>query len=349
MDPDLSTAPESVAGDGGLLDAIAEPLRQVGGEVARFVTDPAWFVPLLQALVLLAIGYVAARLARLAIGRGITTLNEQQRILAQRTAYWGIMALFAVSAMRELGFDFGVVLGAAGIVTVALGFASQTSASNLISGLFLVLERAIESGDVIRVDGYTGQVLSVDLLSTQLRTFDNLLVRIPSETMVKTQITNLNRLPIRRVDLQVGVGYGSDLGEALRLLREAAHAEPLILEEPKPIVIAQGFGDSSINYQFSVWTETKNYLEVRNVLQHAVKRYFDEGGIEIPFPQRTLTGGGPIELRFVDGGAPAASLPQRSSDGDPATTQRDDVPATERPADAARLDDAADRTGRSHG
>lgn len=267
--------------------------------------DPSVLFPVLQAVILLAVGYAAARLARFAVVKGLTSLNVQQRMLAQRGAFWGVLTLFAVSALRELGFEFGVLLGAAGIVTIALGFASQTSASNLISGLFLVLERAIEVGDVIRVDGFTGEVVSIDLLSTQLRTFDNLLVRIPNETMVKTQITNLNRLPIRRVDLQVGVGYGSDLDEALRCLQEAARREPLILEEPPPMVIAQGFGTSSIDYQFSVWTRTDQFLEVRNALQRAVKRHFDEGGIEIPFPQRTLHAH-PLDIRLIDG---ASSIP----------------------------------------
>jgi small-conductance mechanosensitive channel len=293
---------------GSLLESLAEPLVGLRDAVVSVVTEAAWFVPALQATILLAIGYVAARLARLAVSRGLRTLAAQQMQLAQRAAFWGVLSLFAVSAMRELGFEFGVVLGAAGIVTVALGFASQTSASNLISGLFLVLERSIESGDVIRVDGITGEVLSIDLLSTQLRTFDNLLVRIPNETMVKTQITNLARLPIRRVDLRVGVGYGSDLGEALRLLRQAAQDEPLILDEPAPIVIAQGFGESSIDYQFSVWATTSNYLEVRNKLQQAVKRAFDEGGVEIPFPQRTLHGG-PLEVRLAEGEPSTRRIP----------------------------------------
>lgn len=311
-DATLAPAPS----EGGLIERLTEPLTEMGDAVVNVVTGAAWFVPALQAAILLAIGYVAARLARLAVAKTLRTLTAQQMLLAQRGAFWSVFTLFGVSAMRELGFEFGVLLGAAGIVTVAIGFASQTSASNLISGLFLVLERSIESGDIIRVDGTTGEVRSIDLLSTQLRTFDNLLVRIPNETMVKTQITNLNRLPIRRIDLQVGVGYGSNLEEALRLLREAAHREPTILEEPKPLVIAQGFGDSSIDYQFSVWAKTSNFLEVRNILQHAVKRAFDEGGIEIPFPQRTLHGG-PLEIRFAGDALDAGMARGGPERGDP--------------------------------
>ena len=162
-------------------------------------------VSILQALVLLVAGIVLARLARLAVSRTLARqLSRQQLMLARRLVFYTILLLFLASALRQLNFDLSVLLGAAGILTVAIGFASQTSASNLISGLFMVFEGAVEVGDVVKVGDITGEVLSVDLLSTKLRTFDNLLVRIPNETMVKTTITNLNRFPIRRVDLQIG-------------------------------------------------------------------------------------------------------------------------------------------------
>jgi hypothetical protein len=149
-------------------------------------------------------------------------------VLLARIASYTVLTLFVISAMRQFGFDFTVLLGAAGIVTVAVGFASQTSASNLISGLFLTLERAVQPGDVVTVGGRTGEVISVDLLSTKLRTFDNLLVRIPNETMVKSEIVSLNRFPIRRFDLTVGVAYDSDLGLVQKTLLDVAHAQPAV-------------------------------------------------------------------------------------------------------------------------
>ena len=281
-----------------------------------------------QALVLFIAGFVLARLARLALRRGFAkTLSRQQLVLLTRAAYYTILVLFTASALREVGFDFSVILGAAGIVTLAIGFASQTSVSNLISGLFLVLERVVEVGDVIKVDGTTGEVLSVDLLSTKLRTFDNLLVRIPNETMVKTQITNMNRFPIRRVDLQVGVAYKEDLGKVTDVLMRVAHDNPVCLEEPAPVIIAQGFGDSSINYQFSTWAKTENFLALRNSLQKDVKNAFDAENIEIPFPHRVLYTGSVTEPFPVQVSGPPAAPSSDEHETDRAVTEESKLEA----------------------
>ncbi len=262
----------------------------------------------LKAVILIVSGFVLARLARVGAVRAFgKTLSRQQLMLLRRTVSYAILGLFFVSALRELGFDFGVLLGAAGIVTLAVGFASQTSVSNLISGLFVVLERAVEVGDVITVDGVTGEVLSIDLLSTKLRTFDNLFIRIPNETMVKTKITNLNRFPLRRVDINVGVAYKEDLGEVVKLLKEVAYNNKLCLDEPEPVFIAQGFGDSSVDYQFNVWAKTENYLELRNSMQVDIKKAFDAAGVEIPFPHRSLYVGSatePFPVRVVEASSP---------------------------------------------
>ena len=92
-------------------------------------------------------------------------MTNHGQILLKRAIFYGIMILMSMSALRELGFDLSVILGAAGILSVAIGFASQTSASNLISGLFLMMERPFSIGDVIRVEQTTGEVISIDLLS----------------------------------------------------------------------------------------------------------------------------------------------------------------------------------------
>jgi len=214
---------------------------------------------ILRATLKLAVGVVIARFA----GRGLVKLLDRQTdahqaMVIQRVTFYTIVGLFVASALVELGFDLGILLGAAGILTVAVGFASQTSASNVISGLFLLGERPFAVGDVIRVGSTTGEVVSIDLLSVKLRTFDNLFVRLPNETMIKSEITNLRRYPIRRVDLQVGVAYKEDIRKVREVLMAVADRNPLCLEEPQPLIIFQGFGDSSINHQFSVWAKQRS-------------------------------------------------------------------------------------------
>ena len=160
-----------------------------------------------RAFLLVLIGYLAARMAAGASRRLLKWDWPVGRVqLVRRVLFWLVFSLFCVSALREAGFKLSVLLGAAGILSVAVGFASQTSASNFISGLFLTLERPFSVGDVIRVGTTTGEVLSIDLLSVKLRTYDNLMVRIPNETLIKSEMTTLTRFPIRRYDLMLGVG-----------------------------------------------------------------------------------------------------------------------------------------------
>jgi small-conductance mechanosensitive channel len=157
-------------------------------------------------------GIILARFASQAIRRLFrNSASPHIAMVAQRGTYYLLLAIFVMWALYELGFSLGVLLGAAGILTVAVGFASQTSMSNLISGLFLIGEKPFEIGDLIKVDQTVGEVLSIDLLSIKLRTFDNTYVRIPNETIIKTQVSTLTKFPIRRVDLQLGVAYKEDI------------------------------------------------------------------------------------------------------------------------------------------
>lgn len=139
-----------------------------------------------KALFILIVGYfVAKALSNMVMRFNFAHMSNHGQVLLKRGVLYGVLILMFISALRELGFDLSVVLGAAGILSVAIGFASQTSASNLISGLFLMMERPFSIGDVIRVEQTTGEVISIDLLSVKIRTFDNLFVRIPNESMIK--------------------------------------------------------------------------------------------------------------------------------------------------------------------
>lgn len=257
----------------------------------------------LRALIIGGIGLVAARLASAALARAFGRhLSGHHVMLLRRGSYYLVITLFLVSVLNQLGFSLGVLLGAAGVLSVAVGFASQTSASNLISGLFLLGERPFEVGDVITVGDRTGEVLSIDLLSVKLRTFDNLYVRIPNETMIKSEVTTLTRFPIRRFDAKIGVAYKEDMSKVREVLFDVAARNPLCLDEPKPLFIFLGYGDSSLDIQFSVWAQTANWLNMRNAILQEIKEAFDAAGIEIPFPHRSLYAGSvtePLPVRLV--------------------------------------------------
>ena len=259
---------------------------------------------LLRALITVSVGFIVARAASMALLRMLgKLLDAQHRMVLSRTVYYLLLGLFLVSALHELGFSLSILLGAAGILSVAVGFASQTSASNVISGLFLIVERPFSVGDVIKLGETTGEVLSIDLLSVKLRTFDNLYVRIPNETLIKSEVTTLTRFPIRRIDLQLSVAYKEDIGKVRELLFKLADGNPLALKEPKPLFIFQGFGESAINLQFSVWVKTERFLDLQNSIQEEIKTAFERAGIEMPFPQRTVVPGGDglFPVRVVEG------------------------------------------------
>jgi small-conductance mechanosensitive channel len=264
-------------------------------QIVDFLSSPtasAW----LRAIIKIIGGFALARFVSKVLVRRLTGPDETQlTILLRRTSFVLIFGLFLASGLAELGFQIGVLLGAAGILTVAVGFASQTSASNVISGLFLLGERAFEVGDILRIDTTTGVVLSIDLLSVKLRTFDNLFVRIPNENLIKSQFTNLSRFPIRRVDISVGVAYKEDIGRVTDVLMRIADQNPLVLDEPKPLLLFLGYGESSLDFQFSVWAVRTNWLDVSYAVRREIKESFDREGIEIPFPHRSLYTGSVTE------------------------------------------------------
>jgi len=263
----------------------------------------AKFLPVIRAVMLMAAGIIVAKIAATATRRlAAKRLSAHHAQLTRRVIFYTTLALFAVMALHQLGFDLSVLLGAAGIFSVAIGFASQTSASNLISGLFLIAERPFVVGDAIKVGDTVGEVLAIDLLSVKLRTFDNLFVRVPNESLIKSQITNLSRFPVRRLDLQIGVAYKEDMARVRDTLLAVAEANPLCLIEPAPLFIFNGFGDSALELQFSVWAKRENFLALKNAMQMEIKQAFDAADIDIPYPHRTLHTNGqgePLPIRIV--------------------------------------------------
>jgi len=249
-----------------------------------------------RAIIYFGLGLVLASLAQRGVRKwSLNKFDRHQQLLMARIAKYIVLVIFLIMGLKEMGFDLGVLIGAAGILSVAIGFASQTSASNIISGLFLVAERPFSVGDLITIGSTTGEVVSIDLLSVKLRTFDNLFVRIPNETLIKTEVTTLTRFPIRRIDLAIGVAYKEDINKVRKVMEDVADNNMLCLDEPKPVFVFKGFGDSSLDMQFSVWVKRENYLALRNSIYEEIKAAFDQEGIEIPFPHISVYTGSMTE------------------------------------------------------
>ena len=242
-----------------------------------------------RALLLIFLGLLIGRLLSASLNKMLKNrLTVHQITLLSRVAFYIVFILFLISAVQELGFHLGALLGATGILTVAVGIASQTSMSNLISGIFIIGEKPFEIGDTIKINDITGEVMAIEFFSVKIRTKDNLMVRIPNETLIKTAIVNISYFPIRRVDLTIGVAYKEDVNRVRKVLMEIADKNTLALDEPKPIVYTDQFGDSAVILQFCVWVNRNKCTEAKSELLDAIKLAFAENEIEIPYPTHSL-------------------------------------------------------------
>ena len=215
-------------------------------------------------------------------------ISAQAYLVIVKGFRYTLFLIVLITILQQFGVRLTAILGAAGIAGIAIGFAAQTSLSNFISGLFLIFEKPFQVGDVIQVGSHKGVVESIDLLSLTLRTFDNLAVRIPNETLVKGELINITRHPVRRFNIELGVHYREDPDRVAVVLKDIARKNKLVLEEPEPVVSLVGFGESQLNYFVGVWHEKTDFLELRNSILRDIKVGLEKENIEIPFPHRVV-------------------------------------------------------------
>ena len=237
----------------------------------------------------IVLGAIILKLLNSLVNRALSRkLNLQTQMLIRKAIRGVGIFVISVLVLNTLDVPLSALLGTAGIVTVAVGIASQNSMGNLISGIFLLSEQSFVVGDVIEVGAYIGTVQSVDLLSVKIRTFDGLHLRIPNETLIKSEITTITKNPLRRVPLSIGISYYDNIEKARDILFRVAREEKLALKDPEPFFMVSGYGESSINLFFGVWGKTPDFALLKTNLLISIKRAFDAEGIEIPFPHLTI-------------------------------------------------------------
>lgn len=266
--------------------------------------NPATIEKFIRIIFILIIGISSIQVIAFMLRRSLRKqLSRQRMMLITRTViYTGYTGLVLI-VVKELNYDLAALFGAVGVMGIVIGVASQTSIGNIISGLFLVGEKSFELGDVVKVGDKTGTVYSIDLLSIKIKTFDNLLIRIPNQSVISSELTNVTKFPIRRLDFQIGAAYKEDLRKVKSVLENVARNNPLCLEEPEPYILFQSFGDSSINITLGVWFEKANYTAVKNSVFIEIKEAFDREGIEMPFPHVSVYAGEaskPISVKLQD-------------------------------------------------
>ncbi len=215
-------------------------------------------------------------------------IRRDQLEIIVKVVYFGIVTIALLIVTPILGINLSGLLVAGGIAGIVIGFASQSVVSNFVSGLFLLWERPIKIGDSIEVEGIYGVVEDIHVMSTIVRTFDGLYVRIPNEKMFTSVITNLVSNVARRVEYTVGISYSDDADKATKVIREVLNREPFVLKEPSPEVFVNNLGESSVDIVVRFWTPTSEWYDVKTKMLWKIKVELERNGIEIPFPQRVV-------------------------------------------------------------
>ncbi len=244
--------------------------------------------------VALLIFLVSLYLAKLVSGMLLRVLerrkvNSGAERLVSETVRWSIIVYGSVMALQQFA-DVTAFLAGLGILGFTVGFALQDVMKNFAAGVLLLLQKPFRIGDNISVAGFDGTVTAIDLRSTEIRTFDGRTVIVPNADVLNHAIINFTRSVNRRVELPVGVAYGSDLEQVQKLAMDAVGQVPGLLSDPAPQVVFRNFGDSSINFTVFYWVDTAQIglFAAQDAGLKLIKRAFQEQGIEIPYPIRTV-------------------------------------------------------------
>ncbi len=252
---------------------------------------PALGVPplrLLYAAAVIVAGYVVVKLVRRSVEAAMRRAGAPEIAVGAASGLVSVLAWIAVilAAASALGLSTGsVVLGVSAIIGLVFGFGLQDTVANLAAGIWLAVYRPFDIGDVVEIAGKTGVVKALRVMGVELATFDNTYVFIPSKNVWGGVVTNYTRYEKRRVEVNVGVAYGTDLDKAVKVLLDAAKETGLVLPEPEPQVVVTELADSSINLSLRAWVRREDYGRAKSLLTRRAYEALTAAGIEIPFPQ----------------------------------------------------------------
>ena len=256
-------------------------------EIVNYVKEPEHVVKFATGVIAILIFWVVYRLIRMIIKKGASRKFEPRAVKTiTRAVGYVFYVLIVMYVLGLFGINLGAIWGAMGIAGVAIGFAAQTTVSNLISGVFILTEKAMKIGDFIEVDGVSGTVDKVGLLSIRIHTPNNQLIRIPSSAIINTKLMNYSSYDYRRYAFEVSVDYSTDLDKAIEVLGSVpARCNTVITDKADyaPKVLVTGCEDSGIGMNLIVWCERPNFFDLKTEVCVQTVKAFSEAGINIPY------------------------------------------------------------------
>ena len=242
--------------------------------------------------IIMGTGFLIARTVRLLFTKYYApTLPQDTAKNMGKLIYFGILILSFLVFTSSTGVDLSGLLVAGGIFGIVIGFATQSVVSNLISGIFLMIEKPVKQGDSVELPGLdiSGTLLDISTFSVRIRRFDGTIIRIPNESFFTSNIRSLTSTPVRRSEVVFGIAYKEDIDGAISVIdKEIRTSLPFVLMVPKPEFRIKELADSSVNIELFVWHPREDWGEVAPKLLKITKRALDRAGIEIPFPQRVI-------------------------------------------------------------
>lgn len=244
---------------------------------------------LLKFLLVLSLTILVSKIITLYLRRYLKdkVSKDVSETLLKFVYYFSIIVVF-IAILPLIGLDPSGLLLAGSITGIILGFASQNIIGNLISGIFLLIEKPIKIGDQIKIDTISGFVTDIRIISTLIRTYDGLLIRIPNQNVFTSNITNSVSYPVKRFDINFRIRYSDDANYAILIVKDLISKEPFALLSPAPSVTVVELGESSVNLVARIWAPTTEWAPLNSNLIWAIKKALEESAIEIPFPQRVV-------------------------------------------------------------
>jgi potassium-dependent mechanosensitive channel len=247
---------------------------------------------ILSFLFILIAGYALVNVATFALRKFLFAKFPLQRGLPfaiSRVTYYILLVLVLLIALTNAGIELNKFTLITGALGVGVGFGLQNIVNNFVSGLILLFERPIRVGDIVEIGGLVGRVRRIGARSSTIHTFQDAEVIVPNSNLISNEVINWTLSSLRRrVDIPVGIAYGTDPERVLSLLLEVAAAHPGVVHNPKPEAFFLGFGESALNFELRFWTYQETWFQLKSDVAVRLVKALRDANIEIPLPQRDL-------------------------------------------------------------